>query len=427
MDKKLRNRVLVFLLLAGIVAFLLVRISGRQPVAKISATTPVRRNIVASINSNGKVEPIAPATVRAQLDTFVTKVHLLAGQNVKKGQLLLELNVKDASSQLAAARARLLRAQDDMLVAKAGGRSDEAARIHGDLAKAQAERDRLLRNRDSLTRLLAQGAATKDELTANDLALEKMQAEVNKLTAAKKEFDRQANLEQSRSSLAVQQAQSDVAALEDKVQQGRIRASIDGTLYAMPVHEGDFVKVGDLLAEMADLHKVRVHAFIDEPEMGGLEPDEPVKITWDALPNRVWEGKTEIIPKQVVARGLRNVGELLCSVRNDKLELLPNTNVNVRIDLKERWNVLSVTRGAVETENSQRYVFVVRNGVGQSRLEKRLIQVGIADATNYEVVSGLREGEVVAIPGDVDLHDGMSVRVVNMASSNLKEAKDASL
>lgn len=427
MDKKLRNRVLVFLLLAGIVAYLLVRISGRQPVAKISATTPVRRNLVASISSNGKVEPIAPATVRAQLDTFVTKVHVLEGQNVKKGQLLLELNVKDAASQLAAAKARLLRAEDDLRVAQAGGRTDEAARINGDLAKARAERDRLKRNHDSLTRLLAQDAATKDELTANDLSLEKMQAEVNKLAAAKKEFDRQANLDQSRSSLAVQQAQSDVAALQDKVEQGRIRASMDGTLYAMPVHEGDFVKVGDLLAQMADLHKVRVRAFIDEPEMGALEPDEPVKITWDALPNRVWEGKTEIIPKQVVARGLRNVGELLCSVQNDKLELLPHTNVNVRINLKERWNVLSVTRGAVETENSQRYVFVVKDGVGPSRLEKRLIQVGIADATNYEVVNGLREGEVVAIPGDVDLRDGMSVRVVNMASSNLKEAKDASL
>lgn len=427
MDNKLRNRVFVFLLLAGIVAFLLVRISGRQPVAKISATTPVRRNIVASISSNGKVEPIAPAAVRAQLDTFVTKVHLLAGQNVRKGQLLLELNVKDATSQLMAARARLLRAQDDLRVAKAGGRKDEAARINEDLAKAQAERDRLQRNHDSLSRLQAQGAATKDELTANDLSLEKMQAEVNKLAAAKKEFDRQANLDESRSSLSVQQAQSDVAALEDKVQQGRIRASIDGTLYAMPVHEGDFVKVGDLLAEMADLHQVRVRAFIDEPEMGALEPDEPVKITWDALPNRAWAGKTEIIPKQVVARGLRNVGELLCSVRNDKLELLPNTNVNVRINLKERLNVLSVTRGAVETENSQRYVFVVRDSVGQSRLEKRLIQVGIADATNYEIVSGLREGEVVAIPGDVELRDGMSVKVVSMVSSNLKEAKDASL
>ncbi len=427
MDKILRNRLLVFLLVAGIVAYFLVAVSGRQPVAKISATTLVRRNIVASISSNGKVEPISPVTVRAQLDTFVTKVLVLEGQNVKKGQLLIELNVKDASSQLAAARVRLLRAEDDLRVANAGGRTDEAARINSDLAKAQAELDRLQRDHDSLTRLLSQGAATKDELAANELSLEKTRSDLSKLAASKKEFDRQANLDQARSSLAVQQARSDVAALEDKVVQGSIRASIDGTLYSMPLHQGDFVKVGDLLAEMADLHKVRVRAFIDEPEMGSLEPDEVVKITWDALPNRVWEGRTEIVPKQVVARGSRSVGELLCSVQNDKLELLPNTNVNVRINSKERLNVLGITRGAVDTENSERFVFVVSDGVGPTRLEKRPIQVGIADATDYEVISGLQEGEVVALPGDVDFHDGMRVKVVNMDTSNQKDSKDAKL
>jgi multidrug efflux pump subunit AcrA (membrane-fusion protein) len=46
-------------------------------------------------------------------------------------------------------------------------------------------------------------------------------------------------------------------------------------------------------------------------------------------------------------------------------------------------------------------------------LEKREIHVGIADATSYEVVSGLQEGEKVALPGDVDLRDGMDVIVVN--------------
>ena len=188
---------------------------------------------------------------------------------------------------------------------------------------------------------------------------------------------------------------------------------------------GDYVKTGDLLAEMADLHKVRVRAFIDEPDLGGLEPDLPVRITWDALPNNLWQGKTEIIPKQVVARGSRSVGELLCSVDNDKLQLLPNTNVNVRINSKERTNVVTVPRGAVETENGKRYVFVVQNGVGNSTLEKREIQVGIADATSFEVVSGLQGNEVVALPGDVDLKDGMIVKVVNMDTSNIKGEKDA--
>src|SRR6267143_611851 len=375
MDRRLRNRILIFLALAAIVAFALVRLSGRQPVAKISAVTPIRENVISSISSNGKVEPTAPSIVRAQLDTFIERISAVEGQPVRKGQLLLELNVKDASAQLADARSKLLRAEDDLRAAQAGGRSDEAARTEGQLA------------------------------------------------AAKQEFVHGVKLDANRTTLQVEQLRSVVASLEEKVRDGSISAPADGTLYALPVRVGDYVKVGDLLAEMADLHKVRVRAFIDEPELGGLEPGEPVRITWDALPNRNWMGKTQVIPKQVVARGARSVGELLCEVNNDKLELLPNINVNVRINSRERVNVLTVPRGAVDAQGGRRFVFVVlRNalGVGKATLQKREIRVGIADAANYEVLSGLQEGEMVALPGDVDLKDGMPVKITNTDASYVR-------
>jgi HlyD family secretion protein len=430
MDRKLRNRILIFLVLAGIVAFALIRFSGRQPVAKIFAVTPIRANVVSSISSNGKVEPIAPFVVRAQLDTFVERVRVMEGQAVKKGQLLLELNVKEVAAQLAEAKSKLLRAEDDLRAAKAGGRTDEAARIAGALAAAVAQRDRLQRNHDALERLITGQAATKDELAANDLDLAKAQSEVTRLTAAKQEFDRGVKLDANRAELQVEQAQSEVAALAEKVSNGRIVAPADGTLYSLPVKASDFVKTGDLLAEMADLRKVRVRAFIDEPELGGLEPNQPVKITWDALPNRTWIGRTQVIPKQVVQRGTRSVGELLCEVDNEKLELLPNINVNVRINSAERANALTVPRGAVESEAERRFVFVVKAAnaldVGnQAKLEKREIHVGIADATNYEVTSGLRQGELVALPGDFELHDAMAVRVMNTDASNVRGRVDA--
>src|SRR5712672_1601280 len=377
MDRRLRNRIVIFLALAAIVAFALVRVSGRQPVAKISAVSPIRENVISSISSNGKVEPIAPFVVRAQLDTFVERISAVEGQPVKKGQL----------------------------------------------AAAIALRDRLQRNHDSLERLIAQQAATKDELAMNDLDLAKAEAQVKQLTAAKQEFVHGVKLDANRTSLQVDQLRSEVAALEEKVRDGRIVAPADGTLYSLPAKAGDYVKVGDLPAEMADLHKVRVRAFIDEPELGGLEPGEPVRITWDALPNRNWMGKTQVIPKQVVARGARSVGELLCEVNNDKLELLPNINVNVRINSRERVNVLTVPRGAVDAQGGRRFVFVVlRNalGVGKATLQKREIRVGIADAANYEVLSGLQEGEMVALPGDVDLKDGMPVKITNTDASYVR-------
>jgi HlyD family secretion protein len=426
MDRRLRNRILIFLLLAGVAAIVLIKVSGRQPVAKISAVMPVRQNVVASIASNGKVEPISPFVMRARLDTFIEKIHVVEGQSVKKGQPLLELNVKDVEAQLAEARSKLLRAENDLRVAKGGGRPDAAAQAAGALATAVAQRDRLQRSHDALVRLIAQHAATNDELAANDLELTKAQAEVTRLTAAKQEFERGVNFEANQAPLLVQQAQSEVAALAEKVHNGHITAPSDGTLYSMPVKAGDYVKIGDLLAEMADLRKVRVRAFIDEPELGALEPDEPVRITWDALPNRVWIGKTETIPKQVVARGARSVGELLCSVDNAKLELLPNINVNVRINSKERDHVLTVPRGAVEAEGNQRFVFVVKRGdFAKTNLEKREIHVGIADAANYEITSGLQEGEMVALPGDVDLKDGMVVRIMNTDASSVRGRQDA--
>ena len=131
MDRRLRNRILIFLMAAAALSLLLIKVSGRQPVVKISAVTPARENIIASISSNGKVEPIAPFVMRAQLDTFVEKIRVVEGQALKKGQPLLDLNVKDAEAQLAQAQSKLLQAQNDLRVAKSGGKPDAAAQASG--------------------------------------------------------------------------------------------------------------------------------------------------------------------------------------------------------------------------------------------------------------------------------------------------------
>src|SRR4029077_3115379 len=146
MDRKLRNRILLYLALAGVLAYVLIEFSGRKPIPKVSAVSPMRENLVSSISSNGKVEPIAPYVMRAQLDTFVEQVRATEGQTVKKGQVILELDVKEVAAKLSEAKSKLLRAEDDLRAAKAGGRADEAAKVAGDLGKAQAEGERLQKN-----------------------------------------------------------------------------------------------------------------------------------------------------------------------------------------------------------------------------------------------------------------------------------------
>jgi RND family efflux transporter MFP subunit len=206
--------------------------------------------------------------------------------------------------------------------------------------------------------------------------------------------------------LRLAQAQDQVIALDRKVKSATVVAEADGTLYSLPVHKGDFVKIGDILAEMADLRHVRVRAFVDEPDLGSLAASQDVQVMWDAMPNRIWTGKIEQVPKQVVPRGSRSVGEVICSIDNDKLELLPNINVEVRILVHELHAVLVIPRGAVNFDSGQHFAFVVKDG----RVSRRTIRIGISSADKYELISGVSLGDQVVVRTESELQDGMQVR-----------------
>lgn len=392
----------------------LVALSRTQPLPRVAAIKVARENLNAVVTTNGKVEAVEPFVLRAELSSFVTRVAALEGRPVHRGELLLELDTTTTRAELAHARDAQLSAEDDLRAARAGGHADELGQLASDMRKTAAELERLRTERAALERLVAKQAATQDELDQNRAALEKTEAESKRLETRKGEMARRAKLDAERAQLQADRAREEVAAFEQKVRQGQLTSPVDGTLYLLPVRAGDYVHTGDLLAELADLKRVRVRAFVDEPDIGLLQSGQTVEITWDGLPNRAWQGRTEQAPKTVVPRGTRSVGEMLCAVENEKGELLPNTNVNVRIRVQERPGALVVPRGAVRSEGVHRYVFVVEStglGLQASRLRKREIRVGISSATGFEVLDGLSEGDTVALPGDVDLADGIKVRV----------------
>jgi HlyD family secretion protein len=381
--------------------------NGRRPAPLVRVAQVVRTDLKSVIVSNGKVEPVAPSTMRARFDGFVSRVVASEGQSVRQGELLLTLDDTQVRAQLEQARAQLAAEQASLRSAEAGGRADELARLTGDLRASEAQRDLLQRQQEALIKLVADRAATPDELEKNRAALERAKADVEHLRKSREQFEQQARLDRERLGLSVGHWQAQVKDLQEKVNSARVVAPQSGVLFSLPVHERDFVHTGDLLADLADLRDVRVRAFVDEPELGGLAPGQAVEVTWDALPERTWTGRTEAVPQQVVARGSRSVGELLCSISNTGMELKPNTSVNIRIQVMERKNVLSVPRAAVEVSGASRYAYLV---VGD-RLQRKEIKAGISNDTQFEIVDGVKEGDIVALPGDVPLQDGLAVRV----------------
>jgi HlyD family secretion protein len=385
----------------------LLYLNSRRPSARVAVVQASRQTLRSSISSNGKVEPITPYSLRAKFDGFVDRVVAAEGKNVKKGDLLLTLDDRDIRAQLDQARAQLASLEDDLRAARAGGRADQAAKLVADVRSAEAERSLLQRQQEALTKLAAQNAATADELEKNHAALERADAALDQARKAKQEFEHQAGLDRDRLNLLVEHSKALVTNLEDKSNSARVAAPGSGTLYSLPVHAGDFVHTGDLLAAIADLHEVRVRAYIDEPELGQLGAGQTVVVTWDALPGRTWTGKTEILPRQVVALGTRNVGELLCTIANQAMELIPNTTVDVRIEINERAEALVVPRGAVQIDGVHRYVYRFDG----RRLHRTEIRVGLSNATQFEVLSGINEADTLALPGGTPLRDNMAVRV----------------
>lgn len=394
------------LVLAGLV--LLMALTGGDQVPTVTAVPALVENLTAAVASNGKIEPIIPHTLRAQFATFVERVHVREGQAVSRGQPLLDLEAEEARAELARAREALLAAEDQLRIAQMGGPPEELARLEGDLRKTEAEVVRLRREREALRRLAEKQAATADEVERTHVALTRAEADWQRLQKEQSELTRRAQSDLERARLQRERTRNDVLAWQEKVRSARLTAPVTGTLYALPVRVGDFVRAGDLLAEVADLNRVRLRAYVDEPELALLAEGQPVEITWDALPGKTWAGQTDQIPRQVVPRGTRSVGEVLCSIANAGLELLPNVNVNVRILVRQKASALVVPRAAVRGDASRRYVFLVEG----DHLRERPVTVGTASADKYEILAGLSPGDRVALPGDVPLRDGLHVRVM---------------
>jgi HlyD family secretion protein len=406
-----RRRIWVGLALAAAVVVALVagtRLT-RPPVPSVAAARVHFGALESWISTNGIIEPVEPHVIASRVSAFVTAIAVAEGQSVARGDLLLTLDVEAQRAEVARAREVLARAENDARVYEAGGPAGVRAQADADLQTAEADVEHLRRERDATDRLVAKQAATRTELAQAELALERAEATRDALAKKREALRRDSAASERVARLAVQQAEETVRVFEGQVQSGAVRSPINGVVYSLVAKRGAHVDPGAVLASVADLTALRLRAFVDEPELASVEPDQPVEVSWSAVPNQVWHGRTLRVPKTVVPRGDRTVGEIVCSVTGDGRRLIPNLGVDVRIRVHSSAHSLLVPRNAVRSDGSGRYVFVVDGGV----VRRRSIAVGVASATSYAVTGGLSEGEWVALPSDVSLRDGMRIQMTD--------------
>jgi HlyD family secretion protein len=366
-------------------------------VSRRDDSVPVRTVVVAQttirslISTNGKIEPVNNFEAHAPATTSVRRVLVKEGDFVKKGQLLLVLDDADARAQAARAQTLMKAAQADLSAVERGGNQEEVLNLDAQLVKARTDRDSAQRNLDALKRLAQSGAASAGEVRDAENSVVRADAQLTLLQ--QKQTKRYSKPEVAKVQAQRTEAQATYDAAQDVVAKSNVRAPFDGIVYSLPVKPGGFVAAGDLLLQVADLRKVLVRAFVDEPDVGKLAPGDPIEITWDAIPGRVWQAGVTAIPSTVKLRGSRNVGETTCIVDNKDLKLLPNVNVGVTIVAAVHDNVLVVPREAVRMDDTRPYVLQV---VGHE-LKRRDVETSLSNLTQVEVTRGLSARDVLAI------------------------------
>ncbi|HYW40692.1 MAG TPA: efflux RND transporter periplasmic adaptor subunit [Terriglobales bacterium] len=358
---------------------------------------PVRTAIVEQstirslVSTNGKIEPVNNFEAHAPVSASVRRVLVKEGDSVKQGQLLVVLDDADARAQSARAQTLLRAAQADMSASERGGTQEEMLSLEAQLVKAGTDRDSAQRNLDALKKLEQQGAASAGEVREAENALARADAQLTFLR--QKQTKRYSKAELARVEAQRAEAQATYDAAQDVLAKSNVRAPFVGIVYSLPAKQGGFVAAGDLLLQVADLRKVRVRAFVDEPDVGRLAPGNPIEITWDAVPGRVWRATVTAIPSTVKLRGSRNVGETTSIVDNKDLKLLPNINVGVTIVTAEHDNVLVVPREAVRMDDAKPYVLQVAG----HELKRRDVETSLSNLTQVEITRGLSAKDLVAI------------------------------
>lgn len=392
---------------AGLI-LIVVWASTRPAPLKVHAAAVQRGPIRSMVSTNGKVEPIQNFEAHAPIATTVKRLLVREGDRVRKGQPLLELDDADIRTQAARAEAQVKTAQADEAALKNSGTQEEVLTLDAQLVKARAVRDVAQRNLEALRHLQQDGASSAGEVRNAEELLQSAQADLTLLEQKKKDRYSSPEIEKVRAQAA--EAKAAYNAAEEALAKSSVRAPFDGVVYSLPVKQGAFVQAGDLLLQEGDLSQVQIRTFVDEPDLGRLQPGQKVEITWDAMPGRTWTGTVGAVPSTVKLRVSRNVGEMTCAVDNHDGRLLPNINVGVTIVTAEQENVLTVQRDALRNDDSTPYVYLIAD----SHLKRQPVQIALQNLTRVEITAGLSEGQPLALPAEESrpLVDGAAVRIV---------------
>ena len=358
----------------------------------------VRRDLASTVLATGAVKPQVGAEVRvgARISGKVERLHANIGDQVKREQVLAELEKADLEAKVNQRSAELQMAEAKLAAVK--------SLRPREIEKAQADVDQWLATVELNHRELGrQEELLKQDFTsqqARDRAKEQLAVSEARLASVRKalELAKTGYEEDLKQALAdVDRAKAVLA--NDKVQlsYATITAPIDGVIGSVSTQEGETVAAGlnsPTFVTIIDLNRLQVDTFVDEVDIGKVRPGQTATFTVDSFPSREFAGKVvAIYPKAVIQENVVNY-DVVVEITDPYDGLLrPEMTASVTISLEARKNVLTIPVKAVKRERGKSVVYVPAEG----RARAREIKIGWKDSQWVEILSGLDEGQTVLL------------------------------
>ena len=325
-----------------------------------------------SVTATGTIEAVTSVTVGTQVSGIVNKLYVDYNSQVKKGQVIAELDKTNLLSELNTAKANL--------------------------ASAQSSLNYQATNMERYKTLYKKGLVSADEYENALLTY------------------RQAKEQVASSKENVQRAQTNLG-------YATITSPIDGTVISKSVEEGQTVAASfntpELFTIAKDLTNMQVVANVDEADIGGVKEGNRVTFTVDAYPDDTFEGTVKQVRLEATTTNNVVTYEVVISAPNADLKLKPGLTANVTIYTQERSGVLAVANKALRFTPTKETVgkdMKIVDCKGKNKvwilngntLTAHPVTIGQTDGINTEITKGLKQGDkivteiVVNVPEEED-------------------------
>src|SRR5215831_7767352 len=393
---------------------------GRRASSEEYITAKIERgNIRNTVSATGTLQAVTTVQVGSQVSGTISELSADFNSNVRKGQVVAQLDPRVFEAQLASQRANLEQARANLADAEAKVLAAEAAvetqragvsGANANLAALKAQRDdaqSLVRRQEGLAKAgvipdrdleATRTSYNAAEARYNQAAAQLDQAKVSERTSASSGLA-QAKAQAKQARAQIQQIESSLKMAEVNLSYTTISSPIDGVVVSRNVDKGQTVAASlqapTLFTIANDLTQMQVIANIDQADIGVINQSNRVSFTVDAFPGHNFGGTINQI--RLSPQNVQNVitYNVVIDVKNPDLKLKPGMTANLTLTIAERQDALKIPNAALR---------FWPQGVPQER-RRKLLRGGDTQARSGAVTEPGKDGAKVPAPNDAMAKD----------------------